>query len=86
MFFCIGYFVGEERVKQQGKKDVIDSHNSTKIANGELRDVVHGPYQGILQNVIRFHAARINVISIKPIRKIRLSAPIFTNFINDQGR
>lgn len=83
MFFCIGCFVGEG-VKQQGKKDIIVL-NSMKIANGELRDV-HGPYQGILQNVMWFHAARVNVISIKPIRKIRLSAAIFTNFINAQRR
>jgi len=48
LFFCIGYFVGEERVKQQGKKDVVDLHNPMKIASGELRDVVHRPYQGNL--------------------------------------
>jgi hypothetical protein len=50
LFFCIGYFVGEERVKQRGKKDVIALHNSMKIANGELRDVVHRPYQANLAN------------------------------------
>jgi len=47
LFFCIGYFVGEERAKQQGK-DVIVLHNSMKIANGELRDIVHRPYRGSL--------------------------------------
>jgi hypothetical protein len=48
LFFCIGYFVGEERVKQQGKKDVVDLHNPMKTASGELRDVGHRPYQGNL--------------------------------------
>jgi hypothetical protein len=48
LFFCIGYFVGEERVKQQGKKDVVGLHNSIKIANGELHDVVHKSYQSNL--------------------------------------
>jgi hypothetical protein len=48
LFFCIGYFVGEERAKQRGKKDVIALYNSMKIANGELRDLVQRPYQGNL--------------------------------------
>lgn len=74
LFFCIGYFVGEERVKLQGKTDASVLHYSKRTANGELRDVVHRPYQGnlYLQNVIRFHCTRVNVISVKPIRKIGL--------------
>jgi hypothetical protein len=48
LFFFIGYFVEEERVKEQGKEDVIALRNSWKIASGELRDVVHRFYQGSL--------------------------------------
>jgi hypothetical protein len=48
LFFCIGCFVGEERVIKQGKEDVVDLRNPMKNASGELRDVVHRPYQGNL--------------------------------------